>query len=411
MNTNPKTQQNQPHELRWLFLDMNSFFASCEQQENPALRDKPVAVVPMDTDTTCAIAASYEAKAFGVKTGTLVKEARALCPDLICVPSCPKLYIKYHHLFLEAIETCIPIEDIKSVDEVACRLDKTQKNPEAARLLASRIKDVMREQVGEYMTCSIGVASNKLLAKLASNMQKPDGLTLLLPNKMPEAILHLPPNAINGIGPRMAQRLATHGLTTMSSLWNADTAMMRRVWGGVVGARFHALLHGEDIPTPSNPRRSMEHQHVLAPNERTLRQATPILRQLLSRAALRLRKDLFYTRRMMIEIKWTGQQGYFIRDVRFHETQDTNFLMNQMMRLWAQAPPLKPLRIGVTLGDLVQSTAHQFDLFENKQNKALGGAIDCINEKFGRGTINLGRTEEIIKSKIAFSRIPEIGEV
>ena len=153
--------------LRWLFLDMNSFFASCEQQENPALRGQPVAVLPMMADTTCAIAASYEAKAFGIKTGTMVREAKQLCPALRLVQARPKLYVEYHHRILEAIETRIPIEDILSIDEVACRLDRVQREPEAARKLALAVKAAIREQVGACLTSSIGIASNKLLAKLA----------------------------------------------------------------------------------------------------------------------------------------------------------------------------------------------------------------------------------------------------
>lgn len=410
MNTNLNDKEIQSHQLEWLFLDMNSYFASCEQQVHPNLRGKPVAVVPTDAETTCAIAASYEAKAFGVKTGTIIKDARKMCPELICVQSTPRIYVEYHHRFLEAIETCIPIEDVMSVDEVACRLDKTQKTPEAVRQLAARIKTIMHKDVGECLTCSIGVASNKLLAKLASNMQKPDGLTILEPRNMPEAILHLPPNAINGIGPRMALRLADHDITTMDALWHADTAAMRRVWGGVVGARFHALLHGEDLPSPSSPRRSLGHQHVLPPQERTLAKATPIIRQLLSRASLKLRQEDFYAKRMMLQIKWAGQQGHFVKDIRFNETQDTALLMREMMKLWQMAPPLRPLRVGVVLADLVHRTKHQFDLFSAPKNTNLTQAVDTINDKFGRGTIALGRTGDIIKSKIAFSSVPALEE-
>jgi DNA polymerase-4 len=125
--------------LRWLVADLNSYFASCEQQENPALRGKPVAVAPLIADTTCAIAASYAAKAYGVKTGTKIGDARRMCPELIVVQSRPKLYVEYHHRILDAIESCIPIEHVMSIDEVACRLDRTQQTPEAAASL-SRVR-------------------------------------------------------------------------------------------------------------------------------------------------------------------------------------------------------------------------------------------------------------------------------
>lgn len=397
--------------LRWLFLDMNAFFASCEQQANPSLRGKPIAIVPMEAESTCAIAASYEAKACGIKTGTIIREARALCPDLILVPAHPKLYVTIHHQFVEAIERCIPVEDVCSVDEVACLLDRTQQTPTAAATLAARIKATMREAVGEHLTCSIGVAGNKLLAKLASDMQKPNGLTILHPADMPRAILHLKPSDICGIGPNMNARLAGHGITTIADLWEADAAALRRAWGGVMGARFHALLHGADLPSPSRPRRSMNHQHVLPPDERTIIKATPVIRQLLTRVALRLRDENFYCRRLILEIKWTGQMGYFVEEMRFKETQDTRVLMPLLMQLWLKAPTLRPLRIGVTLADLVPVAAHQYDLFDRPKNHALTSAVDRLNEKYGRGTINFGCCGAIIRSKIPFTRVPELKEV
>lgn len=133
----------------------------------------------MLADTTCAIAASYEAKAFGIKTGTGIGEARRLCPALRLVVARPKLYVEYHHRILEAIETCVPVEDVMSVDEVACRLDPLQQQPETARALAHSIKAAVRAQVGTCLTSSVGIAANRLLAKLASDMQKPDGLPRL----------------------------------------------------------------------------------------------------------------------------------------------------------------------------------------------------------------------------------------
>ena len=108
--------------LDWLMLDLNAFFASCAQQANPALRGKPVGVVPVKAETTCCIAASYEAKRFGVKTGTMVREARQMCPGIVFVKANPKLFTQYHHAILEAVESCLHIDKVLSIDEVACKL-------------------------------------------------------------------------------------------------------------------------------------------------------------------------------------------------------------------------------------------------------------------------------------------------
>lgn len=396
--------------LRWLFVDMNSFFASCEQQDNPALRGQPVAVAPMIVDTTCAIAASYEAKAFGIKTGTPIGEAKKRCPHLKVVQARPKLYVEYHQRICEAIESCIPIDAVMSIDEVACKLDKVQRHPAMARALAQSIKAGISERAGVALTCSIGIAANKLLAKLASDMQKPDGLTLLPPESLPQSILHLKLQDICGIGPNMEIRLHQAGITDMAGLWAADAQHLKRIWNGITGLRFHALLHGADLPSPIHPTRSMGHQHVLAPDERTKEKATAVIRQLLMRVAQRLRTDGFYCRRLYLEIKWVQNLGYYFDECRFRETQDTGFLLKHLMRMWEDAPRFKPLRIGVVVTDLTPHAAHQLDLFDRPEPVKLTSAIDRLNARFGKGTISYGSSLAAMTSKIAFQRVPKLEE-
>ena len=116
--------------LKWLFLDLNSYFASVEQQDRPALRGKSVAVVPMMTDSTCAIAASYEAKAFGITTGTMIYEAKKMCPELICVKARHEVYVDYHHQIFQELQNHLPITMVCSIDEVACQLLGAERQPE-----------------------------------------------------------------------------------------------------------------------------------------------------------------------------------------------------------------------------------------------------------------------------------------
>ncbi len=404
--------RNPNRELKWLFLDMDSFFASCEQQAKPELRGRPVAVVPMlNCQNTCAIAASYEAKAFGVKTGTLVKDARAMCPDIVFIRAHSKLYIEMHHAFLEAIDKCIPVDGIMSVDEVACRLDRREKDPAIARDLAEKIKATMLQDIGPALTCSIGVATNKLLAKLASGMNKPNGITILEHSKMPQQILPLPPNAFSGIGPRMKDRLASADIYTMKDLWDADAAYLKRVWGGLIGVRFHALLHGADLPSPLTKRSSIGHQHVLAPDERSYAHALPVLRQLVTRAALRLRREEFFCCRLGLDIKWHRKLGDYGNAVSFSETQDTQELLRALVGLWENVPRLTPLRVGITLAGLVPAEKHQYSLFEAQNNNPLLSTIDQINDKYGKGTINYGDVTGPTTAKIAFQRVPGREEV
>src|SRR5271167_4550724 len=139
--------------LRWLYVDFNSYFASVEQQLRPELRGKPIAVVPVETDSTCAIAASYEAKASGVKTGTPIYEAKRLCPALTCVLARHECYVEFHHRLIEEIERHIPVTAVCSIDEVACRLMDNENSLERSTAIARAIKNGIANNIGPYLRC------------------------------------------------------------------------------------------------------------------------------------------------------------------------------------------------------------------------------------------------------------------
>jgi nucleotidyltransferase/DNA polymerase involved in DNA repair len=249
------------------------------------------------------------------------------------------------------------------------------------------------------------------LAKLASNMQKPDGLVILPIEKLPAAILHLKLRDIPGVGPKMAERLQRAGITDIAVLWKTDAVRLRHIWGGLAGAKMHGFLHGEDIVSAKHARSSISHQHVLAPDDRSIDGAAPIMRQLLVRAAQRLRDDGFYCRRLIVEVKWFGRDGDSWTEKRsFSETQDTGVLLHVLQDIWKQVPNLKPLRVGVALTGLAAQEAHQVDLFDKPRNARLVRAIDLVNEKFGKGALVYGDAAPRQSSKIAFQRVPKVEE-
>ena len=288
------------------------------QQENTALRGQPVIVVQTPTDSACAIAASYAAKAFGIKTGTLVKEARRLCPDVIPVQANHQLYTDYHDRILTAVDTCLPVEKVCSIDEMACCLMGTERQVPIARELALKVKRALREQVGECLTCSIGLAPNVFLGKVGSDLQKPDGLVVITKDHLPDVLLRLELQEIYGIGPRMEQRLHRAGILTVEQLWNATPFQLRRVWGGINGVLFHQMLHGVDIQPPTSRfSKSIGHQHVLEPELRTKKGAHDFAQHLLTKAAERLRRGDYYCRRLGVHLSWTGDLGGFWDETDF----------------------------------------------------------------------------------------------
>jgi DNA polymerase-4 len=402
--------------VQWLFLDLNAFFASCEQQENPALRGKPVIVVQVPAESAVAIAASYKAKAFGIKTGTLVRDARRLCPHVIPVRARHRLYTDYHERILKAVDTCLPVEKVLSIDEMACRLMGTEWQVPVARELALKVKHALREQVGECLTCSIGIATNVFLGKVGSDMQKPDGLVVITKDNLPEVLLRLKLQEIYGIGARMEQRLNRAGIFTVAQLWNATPFQLRRVWGGINGVLFHQMLHGVDIQPPSSRfAKSIGHQHVLEPDLRTYEGARDFVQHLLTKAAERLRRGDYYCRRLGVHLSWAADLGGWWDEINFVETRDTGFLLGRLDQLWQRLPHYKPLSVGVVLLDLVPAGQHQPDLFaaDNHKRQRLSPLIDRINDRYGRCAIGFGLFPPDVrafKGHAAFHRVPESWE-
>jgi DNA polymerase-4 len=157
-----------------------------------------------------------------------------------------------------------------SIDEMACRLMGTECEVPVARELALKVKWALREQAGECLTCSIGLAPNVFLGKVGSDLQKPDGLVVITHDNLPDVLLGLELQDIYGIGKRMEERLRRAGITTVAEPWQASPERLRRVWGGINGLLFHQMLHGVDIQPPSSRfAKSMGHQHVLEPELRT----------------------------------------------------------------------------------------------------------------------------------------------
>ena len=418
-----------PRPLRWLFLDLNAYFASVEQQENPALRGRPVIVAPGGIETTCAIAASYEAKKYGIKTGTPVWEARTRCPDLAVIPANHELYVDYHDRIVAEVERHIPVTKVCSIDEVACRLLDNENDEASVRALSARIKAGIRANVGEWLGCSIGIAPNRLLAKLASDMMKPDGLIILKAEELPQRLFALPLTAIAGIGAKMKSRLARGGVNDIEQLCDRMPRAAGSVWGGLDGDRLWYLLHGVDLPEKPTQMRSIGHSHVLAPQSRGSEAARLTARRLALKAAARLRRKNVQARLLMLHVRFEDGRGKWKASVPLPATQDSFRIIAALDALWPQlvatAPKGFQLRqVGVMLANLQPVQGEQGSLFENLdpnhelarglRTEALSRALDRINTRFGRNAVTLGPTTggrvDRVGTSIAFGRIPDLAE-
>lgn len=399
--------------LRYLFVDMNAYFASVEQQDDPTLRGKPVAVVPVMAQTTCCIAASYEAKAFGVKTGTPVWRARRLCPGLILKVCRHERYTELHDRIVRAVGRCLPVERVLSIDELICRLVGDERRPERATTIAGAIKREIVRHAGEWLRCSIGVGPNRLLAKVAGDMRKPDGLTLIETKDLPARLYDLKLTDFPGIARRMEKRFHRYGVTGTRQLLRLTVNQMSQVWGSRIhGERWYYSLRGEDVSEKSTRRRTVGHSHVLPPDLRTDAGAYAVMSKLIHKAAARLRSIDYWAGHAAFAVRYEGGGGWEA-GCHLPRCQDTLGVLVAFHELWDGRPLSgRPIQVSTVLTDLVPARSATPSLFPfDRRVTDLSHAMDRVNRTFGRQAVHFGSRHRLggdtAPTRVAFTRIPD----
>jgi DNA polymerase-4 len=375
-------------------------------------------VVPFkDATRTCVIACSREAKLRGVKNVMNIEEARELCPGIILVPQSPDLYRRAHNSLLSEISAVIPIDAVKSIDELTCRVAPPERGD--PRALGLRLKKRIADNIGPFITCSIGFAANRQLAKMACKAGKPDGNMVWHPNDMPGPLLKLTLRDIPGIGERLEQRLARFGITSMATLLATQPKHMRKLWGNVTGERLWYALQGYDVQTPPSGRGMYGHGRVLPPDHRTAEHAKAASRLLLVKAARRMRRDGWNAGRVWLWLELMGE-GSRSSGAWLPAVHDDQAVLSALEFMWTRLRGKLPrrariLRVGVTLLELTSATERQLDLFLNddrqrqKAEKATN-AIDALNRKHGRTLVSIGPWTPppggYAGGKISYTRIP-----
>jgi DNA polymerase-4 len=399
--------------LRFLFIDFNAYFASVEQQEQPSLRGRPVVVLPVMAENTACIAASYEAKKFGIKTGTTAKDARNLCPEVTILAARPALYVQYHQQLIASVESCVPVHSVRSIDEMACTLTGSQQRKEQAVALAKKIKQAIARDVGELMRASIGIAPNIFLAKTASDMQKPDGLVVIEQQELPQVLYRLELQDLTGIGRNMVKRLYRQGIYTVEQLCTAEREVLRTVWGGIEGERMYERLRGIEPAVAETHHTTIGHSHMLTPSERNMGGAVAVLHRMLQKSAMRLRDMKHRTRTLHAGIRYYNDKRWS-DEITISDTNDTMVLTSALTALLQRQPELreKPLQVSVTLLNLTPDAEHTPSLFGNEERSgALNAAVDELNLRFGKQALYFGEAHTALESspaRIAFNHIPDI---
>lgn len=382
-----------------MYIDMNSYFASCEQQLQKHLRNKPIGVCPYSGPNAVVIAASKEAKKFGIRTGMNASQCKVLCPDFEMVPTRPFLYRRIHVQIMNILRSYCDADSVipKSIDEAVVDLTNytyIYKDPIA---LARQIKKDIHNTVGAYITCSIGIAANVFLAKLATEIQKPDGLIQITLENIDHYLGKLSLTDIPGIARAGEKRLNRAGIYTPIDFRNASESLLRKVFGGVTGNYWYYRLHFKEVDLSTTDYKRMSAMRSLSAQTRSgYETLQAMLISLCTRLEQRLVKQNVFCRELSFYAGYysAGEWKTSIRLI--HPLQDAMEMLQQVkykIVAYEKLQPLKVLRkdmkfMGLEVGDFVSSETLQYSLFDNRlQLDRLRKIMYTIKDQYGKNMV------------------------
>ncbi len=375
-----------------MHVDMNAFFASVEQQSNPALRGKPIAVIG-SSSRTVILTASYEARAFGVKTGFTTWEAKQKCPELVLVPANNRLYTHVSSLIMKIMHDYTPLVEVFSIDEAFMDITGSLNLFGGVERISYLIKSRIKARFG--ISCSIGIAPNKLLAKLASEMKKPDGLTIIHPQDIARTLEHLPIKELCGIGRKMERQLLMMSIHTCGELGRCDEARLTGKFG-IVGSRLKQMGQGIDnspvVPAEEAEEvKSVGHSMTL---KRDIRERADILRFLLQLSEMvgrRARRYGVWGRTIHLTVRYADFTTFGKQESLREYINLSDDIYNAAVKILDSLELTQSVRLlGIRLTNLQHQTS-QLPLFPEDQTRLkLTEAMDQVNNRFGDFVVMYG---------------------
>ena len=393
-----------------MHIDLNSCFATVEQQANPLLRGKPIAVAAYAKGNGCILAPSVEAKRFGIKTGMRVKEAKVLYPALLVLAPDPPKY-RYVHVALRKILVSYTNSlTAKSIDEFVLEMDnypilKTKTMVEIGKEIKERIK----KEVGDWLTVSIGISTNRFLAKQAAGLKKPDGLDVIDKTNFLDIYSKLELTDLTGIKIRNSLRLNNAGIYTVTDFYKADIWKLRASFNSITGYYWHTRLHGFGIDDFKSKRSSYGNSYS-CPRPVTVPQIGPILTKLVEKMSFRIRKAGLKAQGVHVGLSFRNH-SYWHKGVSFvNPIFDSRDFYKIIINILKCAPNEELIRnIEISSFKLVKEGVNQLEIFTDvEKNKNLILAKDTINEKWGNFTLSAGtmvRDKNVVLDRIAFGNL------
>ena len=377
-----------------MLVDMDAFFASVEQQSNPALRGKPIGVIG-SSHRTVITTASYEARQHGVKTGMNRYEARRLCPELILVVGNNSKYTDTCATLKTVYQKYTPDTEVYSVDEAFLDVTASDHLFGGPLRIGSMIREEIRERFG--INATVGIGPNKLIAKLAAETAKPDGLKWIMPEDVKDTLKDLPVDELWGIGRRTAGKLESIGIRSCGELGSASAGLLRNRFG-IIGERLKAMGLGIDMsPVSSNEDdslnnvKSIGHSMTLPRDLYTGAEREPCLLQLSEMVASRARRYGFRGFRVGIVVRYRSFETFTRQQTLDSSTNDSHRIFRTAQDIINSITLREPVRLlGVVLGNL-ETADGQVSIFEEQRRRErLLAAMDGINERYGSSTVSWG---------------------
>ncbi|OHB20760.1 MAG: hypothetical protein A2666_05435 [Parcubacteria group bacterium RIFCSPHIGHO2_01_FULL_47_10b] len=377
----------------YLHIDLNCFFASVEQQANPFLRGKPIGIVADPTGRYVRrgvlATASYPAKAKGVKSGMPAFQAKQLCPEIILIGGDGDKYEYISNCFNNIVRRYSDDVTQFSIDEAYMEVDSVRHLLGSPTTIAHNIKQAMREELGTCITCSIGIGPNRILAKLASDLQKPDGLVEITHENKFEVLRSVPLDALAGIGPKTRAHLEALGIVDFDDLYKADDLFLKNAFG-VWGINLKRVAQGHEsgfFRYTHNQQKSIGHSRTVNANMETLEQLKPLLKRLSSKVGQRARKHGLVGQTVHVQLKyWDFEHWGMQRKLGFGINDDSAIYKEALGLLVTHRQPTKPVRlVGVSISDTREDV--QGDLFDyTKQSHDRMDALDRMRARYGKRT-------------------------
>jgi DNA polymerase-4 len=372
-----------------LHIDMDAFFISVEQRDNPALLGKPAAVCG-SLSRSVVTSATYEARPYGIRAGMSTQEAKRRCPELILVEGNHSKYTETSARIFNILKKYTPMVEVASIDEAYLDITQSLLLFQSPLYIAQSIKDQIRE--GEQLTCSIGIAPNKLLAKLGSGLKKPDGLVVIQKEDIEAVLEDLPVSKLYGIGPKLTEALHSIGIFTCGQLGRFPISALTKRFGAI-GEGLHEMGLGLDgnpvIPfDDEEDAKSISHSVTLEEDTSDPNMLRKVLLQLSERVSRRMRKERFYGKRIAVTVRYSDFYTFSKQKTLSKWMNSGNEIFQYASEIFKSVSHPIPIRLlGVEMS-LLKKEWCQLDLFEKRDKKDnLLKAMDRVNERFGDWTL------------------------